>query len=223
MQNKNESEILFEKYLDTNGYRDRWIYEPSILGKIKHPDYLLDYNNQKYFFEVKELREKPNKPTSSPFFNAYSSLRSEIDEARKKFKEFKEYSCSLVVYKIDDVRAILEPPYFVFGAMLGDCGVEWELNSNKTNNSFLDNGKMLHGKIDKKAQNTSINAIIVLEKISKRQSDTDERGCRVIVHKNPYAKFELSNDLFKSPFDEVLEWSNHKIKRVFVGNELINK
>lgn len=229
METKNESEKLFEQYLDLNGFSGKWTYEPQIQGKSKKPDYLLDYNGQKCLFEVKELREKPNKSTASPFFNAYSSLRSEIDEAREKFKEFKEYSCSLVVYKIDDVRAILEPPHFVFGAMLGDCGVEWEPDSNKTNNSFLDNGKMIDKK-RKQPQNTTINAIIVLKKfrddteinrkvIEKHSSNYVPGVCMI---ENPFARVAFPESLFAGPFDE--HWrhttQNGAIERFFVGNRL---
>lgn len=165
----NESERIFEQYLDRNGFQDKWTYEPSIPGKRKRPDYLLNWKGEEHFFEVKELRKKPNEPTTrAAYINPYSSLRSEINEARKKFKEYKGYSCSLVVFNIDDRQARLDP-LTVFGAMLGNLGLKMDYNPNKgeavagsERNAFLDGGKMID---DKKGrlQNTTISSIIALE------------------------------------------------------------
>ena len=81
METKNESEKIFEQYLDSNGFQGKWNYEPSIPGKIKKPDYLLNWKGKKHFFEVKELRKKPNEPTTrAAYINPYSSLRTEINE-----------------------------------------------------------------------------------------------------------------------------------------------
>lgn len=97
MEIQNKSEKLFEEYLDANGFCGRWTYEPSIQGKNKRPDYLLDHCGQKYFFEVKELRKKDNEPTTrAAHIDPYTGLREEINEARKQFRECKEYCCSLV-------------------------------------------------------------------------------------------------------------------------------
>jgi hypothetical protein len=91
METKNKSEKLFEQYLDQNGFQGKWEHEPTIEGKRKKPDYMLIWKGNKCFFEVKELRKKPNEPSGKAmYFNPYPSLRSEIDEARKKFKEYKD-------------------------------------------------------------------------------------------------------------------------------------
>lgn len=167
---QNESEKVFEQYLDLNGFQGKWVYEPSIPGKSKKPDYLLNWKGEKHFFEVKELRKKPNEPTArAAYINPYSSLRAEINQARKKFKQYKECSCSLVVFNIDDRQARLDP-LDVFASMLGNVGISADFNAVKgetvtgsERNAFLDGGKMID---DKKGrlQNTTISAIIVLEK-----------------------------------------------------------
>jgi hypothetical protein len=167
MQKKNKSERIFERYLNSNGYKGKWTHEPSISGKNKHPDYLLDSNGEKCFFEVKELRKKLHEPAEWPaYIEPYSSLRVEIDEARSQFKEFKKYPCSLVVYNIDDKQARLRPIY-VFGAMLGNLGFVMRFDSTEgkavkgtEKNVFLNGGKMLN---KNQPQNTTISAIIVLE------------------------------------------------------------
>jgi hypothetical protein len=118
---------------------------------------------------VKELRKKPNEPTArTAYIDPYSSLRAEINEARKKFKEYKEYSCSLVVYNVDDRQARLYPE-FIFGAMLGNLGISVDFDAEKgetvkasERNTFLKGGKMINYK-GKQPQNTTISAIVALK------------------------------------------------------------
>jgi hypothetical protein len=169
MNNKTESEKLFEQYLDSSGFAGKWTYEPLIEGKTKRPDYLLHWGACHCFFEVKELRKKPSEPTKWPaHINPYSSLRAEIDEARRKFKEFKEYSCSLVVYCIDDALGRFLDAEHVLGAMLGDLGITAEYDPEKgeviagsEKNAFLSGGRMVNPR-DGTPQNTTISAVVVL-------------------------------------------------------------
>ena len=169
METKNESEKVFEQYLNSNGFQGKWTYEPSITEKTKRPDYLLDFGGKECFFEVKELRKKDNEPIErAAHIDPYSSLRKKIHEVRKQFKEFKEYPCSLVVYDIDD-RQFGSKPLWVFGAMLGNFGItkdfdfaEGKAVAGTEKNAFLEGGKMIDNK-RKQPQNTTISAIIVLE------------------------------------------------------------
>jgi hypothetical protein len=166
---QNESEKVFEQYLDSNGFQGKWVYEPSIPGKSKKPDYLLNWKREKHFFEVKELRKKTNEPTTrAAYIHPYSSLRTEINEVRKQFKEYKEYSCSLVVFNVDDRQARLDP-LDVFASMLGNLGISADFDAEKgktiagsERTAFLDGGKMINYK-GKQPQNTTISAIVVLE------------------------------------------------------------
>ena len=170
METKNESEKVFEQYLNSNGFQGKWTHEPSITGKTKHPDYLLDFGGKECFFEVKELRKKDNEPTErAAHIDPYSSLRKKINEARKQLKEFKEYPCSLVVYNIDDGQ-FRPDPFFVFGAMLGNVGITMDFDTAQgqaiagtERNTFLGGGKMIDNK-RRQPQNTTISAILVLEK-----------------------------------------------------------
>jgi len=168
METKNKSEEIFEQYLDSNGFQGEWTHEPSIPGKRAKPDYLLDWKGHKCFFEVKELRKKPNDPTGAAYIYPYQSLRSEINEARRQFKQFKEYGCSLVVFNVDDRTAILRP-IFVFGAMLGNLGLKIDFDPKKgeavagsEKSAFLNGGKMTNHRSNQ-PQNTTISAILVLE------------------------------------------------------------
>jgi hypothetical protein len=168
METKNESEKVFEQYLDSNGFQDKWTYEPSIPGKSKRIDYLLVYDGENYFFEVKEMRKKLNEPTGPAHIDPCSILRAKIDEAREKFREYKEYICSLVVFNVDDGQ-FRSYPLFIIGAMLGNLGLKMDYDPNKgeavagsERNVFLDGGKMINRK-RMQPQNTTISAIVVLD------------------------------------------------------------
>ena len=166
---KNESEEIFEQYLDSNGFQGQWIYEPSLPGKSKKPDYLLNWKGRKYFFEVKELSKKPSEQTvRAKCFDPYSSLRTKINHARKQFKDYKEYSCSLVVFCVYD-ETFRSDPHIIFGAMLGNLGTVAEFDTERgriiegsKRNAFLDGGKMIDYK-NRQQWNTTISSIVVLE------------------------------------------------------------
>jgi hypothetical protein len=227
METRNESEKLFEQYLDSNGFNGKWTYEPQIPRKSKKPDYLLYHDGQECFFEVKEMRKKPDEPTEgiAAWIDPYSGLRTEIDEAREKFKEFKEYSCSLVVFNVSDIHAVLKP-ICVFGAMLGNLGVTWDIErpegklfERTKKNAFLDGGKMIDNK-GERLQNTTISTIVVLEEYT--DSIDVRKVPRVIIIENPFARKPLPANLFNGSFDERWHWAkeNGKIERVFAGNKL---
>lgn len=167
---KVESERKFEQNLTNHGYDD-WEFEPGIEGRSRKPDYHVNWQGSTQLLEVKELHAKAPIPTGAYFINPYAGLRKEINEGRIKFKEFKDHTCSLVVYVIDDWEVRLDPES-VFAAMLGDLGFtvgfdvnKGQLKSGTEQNSFLSGGKMVRpGSCE--PQNTTISAIIVLEDYS---------------------------------------------------------
>ena len=165
---KTVSEELFEEYLALNEYHD-WDFEPMIDGQTKRPDYRLRAADSEFLVEVKELRAKRLHPSGAVCINPYSALRSEIDEARLKFKSLKSYCCSLLVYNVDDWEARLDP-HTVFSAMLGDAGFAiafdpraGQLISGTERETFFDGGKMRPYR-NAPPQNTTISTIIVLER-----------------------------------------------------------
>jgi hypothetical protein len=171
---KNESEALFEEYLASNNYMG-WDYEPQIHGQTKRPDYRLNWQGREYLFEVKELREKEPRPEPSKatWINPYKALRGKINEARKKFKNLKDYCCSLVVCNIGDWQARLDSQ-IVFGVMFGDLGFTMDFDKQAgilvlgtERPAFLGQGKMIRYKTGE-PQNTTINSIIVVEKYTAK-------------------------------------------------------
>jgi hypothetical protein len=168
---KNESEILFEQYLQLQGISN-WQYEPKVPGKKKQPDYLLYLEGMPHVFEVKEFRDDSGEPpTGIIWYNPYSPIRQKIDDARDKFKEFKDWCCSLVLYNAARVwtDAGLDDPGIVMGSMLGDLGVQLTIDREsgkavgEPDLTFSHGGKMYNYK-RQEPQNTTISALLVLER-----------------------------------------------------------
>ncbi|MCH8853487.1 MAG: nucleotidyltransferase domain-containing protein, partial [Planctomycetes bacterium] len=158
------SELLFQEYLQQLGIDAD--FEPKIQGIRSRIDFRLASNGTDIFCELKELHEKRPHPGGATSFDPYSGLRKQIHEGRKKFKEYKEHCCVLVVHNIDDWQ-FRDHPQIVYGAMLGNLGLQIPYDPqkgallNRGKQAFFDGGKMIdyrHGK----AQNTTIRAIAVL-------------------------------------------------------------
>ncbi len=211
---KTVSESLFEEYLCSNGYRD-WTYEPQIGKQSKHPDYLLRHAGSESLFEVKEIHEKRPKPPGLVVVNPYRALRSKIHEARVQFQRLKDYCCSLVVCNISDWEATLDPEV-VFGAMLGDLGFAIDFDAaagqlvpGTERNTFLDGGKMIRYKTGD-PQNTTISAIVVLERYRVPDLEFDEAVKEEIVRREESTQQTLSVDeRFKLRFDM---YSRHPLR-----------
>jgi hypothetical protein len=181
-----DSEKLFAAYLDTHKY-DGWLFEPNIDGCSQHPDFVIPFDEQSLLFEVKERRRKGGEPTFASI-NPMAGIREEIGEARRKFKELKSFSCSLVVYNAGDIDTLLKPE-FVFGAMLGEPGfsldfdpVRGVLRPDTAQNVFLPRGgKMIRSYSTGEMWNTTINAVIILEHSTLTNVDFDRTVDDAIV------------------------------------------
>jgi len=165
---RNESEVLFETYLKAHGL-NRWDYEPAVEGKNQRPDYRIWKEENQLFFEVKEFRQDPKAPLpQGGAYDPYAPIREKINAAREKFKEYKEFPCSLVLYNVDAFFVDLDDWTIVMGSMLGDAGFRFAVDRELGRAvggftpAFLKRGKMIDYK-RMKAQNTSISAIVVLE------------------------------------------------------------
>ena len=115
---KTVSEELFSGYLDENGYK--WTYEPEIVGKKKRPDFLVRRDGTECLCDTKERSPKPA-PPGARCFDPIAPVRELINKGKKKFREFDDRLCVLVVYNNGDCDTRLDPTC-IFGAMLGDPG-----------------------------------------------------------------------------------------------------
>src|SRR5216684_2105318 len=119
---RNESELLFEEYLTTHGYTE-WTHEVPIEGKRKNPDYRLEYGGSSFFFEVKEFDAAPP-VLGFGAYDPYGPIREKINQAARQFKEYKEFSCSLVLANPNFALVSIGDASAILGAMLGNLGFQ---------------------------------------------------------------------------------------------------
>jgi hypothetical protein len=164
IDNRNESELLFEEYLTSHGYVS-WTHEPIIAGKRKHPDYLVEHGGAEQVFEVKEF-DAPLPPLGFGAYDPYLPIREKINRATRQFKEYKECPCSLVLANPKGAFVQLSDPWAIFGAMLGNMGFTIPVGPNaprggQPKNVFLGGGKRVNEK-RREPQNTTVSSIVVL-------------------------------------------------------------
>lgn len=223
-------ENLFEEYLASQKLTN-WEFEREYPGKSRLPDYTLHVNQEEYLFDVKEFKSKP--PESEVgCYDPYDPIREKIEAGRKKFKEYKDWPCCLVLYSGGSLPLInLEDPNVMFGAMLGDCGVIESFNpapgvkdSSAIKWGFLDRGKMFRPKTGQ-TQNTTISALIALRHVpvgrvrleahmrdlKKRQPVTEEDWFDMKVDFDLKER-ELGVVVFENPFARIPLSSN-----MFIG------
>ena len=92
-ETRTSGELLFQEYLKDMEYE--YEFERSFPGKSKRPDYTMT-RNEEFLFDVKDFDPvHPNKGFGT--FDPYPPIREKINQGCEKFREFKDYSCSLVM------------------------------------------------------------------------------------------------------------------------------
>jgi|GEM_PF-762249 len=160
-----ESERMFQDYLDTHGVS--FDFEPKIEGKQKRPDFRVTWSGHVLLCEVKGLYGTQPRPRAANF-DPYRSIRKEIHEVRRQFREYKtENCCVLILHNVSD-WAFRDWPRVLVAAMLGDDGLEIPFDPergillrNQARHAHLGRGKMRDQKSGR-VQNTGISAIAVL-------------------------------------------------------------
>src|SRR5688500_16681865 len=88
-------EIIFEEYLLSQGLTD-FEFEKERPGKKKKPDYTVLVGGREHLFDVKDFDYV--EPGSEGGFDSYKRIRGKIGEARRQFKEFQGWPCSVVLF-----------------------------------------------------------------------------------------------------------------------------
>jgi hypothetical protein len=163
---RTQGEILFEQYLSAQGLS--FEFEKEHIGKSQRPDYTINWRGATVVFDVKDFDPPEKFPTGFGAFDPYPRVREKIDQGRKKFKQYKEFCCGLVLRNLGDPFVMLDKPDIMLGAMYGDSGFTFPVdtstgvgNSSKMKRAFLDNGKMIQPRW-LKPQNTTLSAVITL-------------------------------------------------------------
>jgi hypothetical protein len=230
MNQKTPGELAFEEYLNAQGIA--FEYEPPLSFTTKVVDYVVDHHTHGgIYFEVKDITRWPLQGMGSFFqFDPYEPIRSHIEAGKKKFKDFSDQLCVLVLFS--QVMNLMEP-HVMMGAMYGNLGftipVDIETgvaDASEIESKFLvGEGKMVR---PSEYQNTRIAALISLvsyntfpkealkyirsddgrspeeresDALSGRAGISQEPTLCCTVWENGTAKRRLPQDLFRGPMD----------------------
>jgi hypothetical protein len=158
-------EERFEQYLKAMQYP--FEFEKAYPGKQKRPDFTVTKDGI-VLLDVKDFDQ--NTPGGFMQFNPYNEIRRRIEYGRKKFKEYKEFCCCVVLQNNGNVFANTEDEKIVLGAMYGDWGYAIPINLGRAGapdtplpppREVMLGGAQMHP--DK---NTTISALITLRHIS---------------------------------------------------------
>ncbi len=160
-------ESTFEEYLLSQGLTD-FEYEKERPGKKAKPDYTIVIGGQEHLFDVKDFDYVELGLEGG--FDSYRRIRSKIGEARRQFKEFQGWPCSVVLYNNNAPLLQLHRPHVMLGAMEGNIGFTMLYNTKdggmvpgSERQAFLDGGKMIQPHWSR-AQNTRISALITVRR-----------------------------------------------------------
>src|SRR5260370_30395828 len=183
-------EETFKRYLVSQSIKD-FQFEKLAEGKTRPPDYTIT-RDREYLFEVKDF--DPTDIGDGGFYDGYARIRNKIDAARKKFKEYEGWPCSLVLYNNDAPLVDIVTPEEVLGAMYGDAGVVIPFNTEtgesagEAQSAFLGRGKMISPGW-KEPANTRISALISLRyvnvgflRLRKYTEDSPLHGAELFMH-----------------------------------------
>ncbi len=112
---RTEGEQRFEAYLNAMGCP--FVFEKEHPGKSKRPDYTLAFGGNTYLFDVKDA--DPYTPRGFNQFDPHPEITERIKAGLKKFREFKEFPCCIVLQNNGNVRMMNEEPSVMLGAMYG--------------------------------------------------------------------------------------------------------
>lgn len=162
-------ESQFEAYLDSMKYA--YEFEKEFPGKSKRPDYTVTKDGTVVICDVKDFSPLLPQPRGIQQFDAYKRIRERIADGRRKFKEFKEFPCCVVMQNNQNFFVPSEKPEIVLGAMYGDAGftVPIYLGDDPppkpppaVQRAFLGGGKMIRGN---DISNTTISALLTIRRV----------------------------------------------------------
>lgn len=242
---KTFSELLFERYLRSQGLND-FEFEKSWPGIEKKPDYTLDADSSTLIFDVKEFPFK-QPPAGISYANPYEPIRKKIGQVRKQFQKFKDKACTLVLYTHGFES--LYDPIAINGAMYGEVGISIPFNrktgsaSGESQTVFAGCGKMIDDKSGR-MQNTTVSALITLYEVDinglrgersfaelwpnadfanfVRLQNGRDLVPAVIVWENALARIPLTRNLFAGPCDVRWAHDGQILSRVFTGEVIKN-
>ena len=237
MSQQTRSERIFKDFVGQSGFTAHRIEE----GATREPDYWIDCGGRRAYFEVKEL-DRPD-PVPRESFCPLPYITRKIGKARPKFGRYKDHCCCLVLFNENSFVTTLSP-YAVLAAMLGqmyqrhsDEGLSFygEAMLSPTKNTtisavitlrYLPLHPILVALAELQHQRQKeLGRVLTDDEIHELNNQliqqpfvAPEPILRATVLKNPHAANELSDTLFRGPFDECWERRGDNIKCTFRGN-----
>lgn len=165
-EKRNESELFFDQYLTERGYT--FESQPGIPpGKTKKLEDRVSFDGADVYFEVKEFDEGDTLLDGA--FDPYKRIYTKLKDSWAQLNDYREYSCSVVLYNGGAAPVYLEPE-FVLGAMLGTLSYVTGEDGNVIQKFFNDpkntgfkTGRMIdYEKMEPRY--TQFSSVIVLEK-----------------------------------------------------------
>ena len=176
VRRRNVSELLFEEYAEEYELGSME-FEPQFPGSSRRIDYRVSHPQYPLWFEVKEFNADPQiTGTGGGAFDPHIGIRAKIGKAAEKFRDYDNECCSLILFNEELNLTDICTPRIVLGAMLGSVGFRIPMNLTTGHqvgpitNTFMDGGKMIHPHI-KTPQNTTISAVLALERFTVGQSE----------------------------------------------------
>jgi hypothetical protein len=139
-EQRTKSELLFDQYPTEHGYD--FDPQPRVPGKTSRLDHIVRFDGAEIFFEVKEFDEGEELPDGA--FDPYKRIYLKLKGSWKQLNEYREYSCSLVLYT-DGAAPVYLKPEFVLGAMLGTVTYITDKKSKVVGRFFGDQSGFLTG------------------------------------------------------------------------------
>ena len=215
-------EIRFEQYLQSRDLH--FAFEKEYPGKSQRPDYSIEWHPDPIILDVKDF-DPPQNVLPDGAFDPYTKIRQKIDEGRDKFKQFKEFPCALVLCNLEHPLVDLESPDIMLGAMYGDCGFTFPVNTvtgigddTKMERIFSGRGKMIRANRGL-PQNTTISALITLTQIrphSERMLEILKAKAEKMTAFECWKESEIASEIAAKEFDPELV-----IQRVIVWNNAV--
>ena len=178
MTAKTESEVLFESFCDL--HQIPWQSVP--VGNLRTPDYLVSFNGEDVYFEVKQIDSDQAFNTQGEFSSRTigSHVRQKIFDSRKQVQVAKKKGVPgvLLLYNnLDPLQAFGTEAHDFVSAMYGEMTVV--LKGSEITDSFHGRNSLLRNN-----QNTSFSAVAHLRRAST--------GPTVCIYENVYARCRLN-------------------------------
>jgi excisionase family DNA binding protein len=235
LHRQNVSELLFEDYARENNI-GRMEYEPQFSDSPHRIDYRVSHSKYPLWFEVKEFDADPRLTgIGGGAFDPHIGIRAKISKAATKFRDYDNECCSLVLFNEAFNLVDICTPRIVLGAMLGSVGfrVPFDPTTERytgaiEDNIFMDGGKLIHPHI-KTPQNTTISAVIALERFTVGQSELQiavERKelaeQRVLTFEEHLKMLDENRDMYSRRVLRTIVYENPHAKKplprdIFVG------